>query len=46
MILALAIKKYIYSEMSMDCDVIVSGSYGVSGAASNKEERQAAKQEK
>lgn len=36
MILALAIKKYIYSEMSMDCDVIVSGSYGVSGAASNK----------
>lgn len=36
MILALAIKKYIYSEMSMDCDVTVSGSYGVSGAASNK----------
>ncbi len=36
MILALAIKKYIYSEMSMDCDVNVSGSYGVSGAASNK----------
>lgn len=35
-ILALAIKKYIYSEMSMDCDVTVSGSYGVSGAASNK----------
>ena len=30
MILALAIKKYIYSEMSMDCDVTVSGSYGVS----------------
>lgn len=36
MILALAIKKYIYSEMSMDCDVTVSGSYGVSGAASDK----------
>ena len=36
MILAFAIKKYIYSEMSMDCDVTVSGSYGVSGAASNK----------
>lgn len=36
MIFALAIKKYIYSEMSMDCDVTVSGSYGVSGAASNK----------
>lgn len=36
MILALAIKKYIYSEMSMDCDVTVSGSYGASGAASNK----------
>lgn len=36
MILALAIKKYIYSEMSMDCDVTVSESYGVSGAASNK----------
>ena len=36
MILALAIKKYIYSEMSMDCDVTVSGSYGVSVAASNK----------
>mgnify|MGYP004649290041 FL=1 len=36
MIIALAIKKYIYSEMSMDCDVTVSGSYGVSGAASNK----------
>ena len=35
MILALAIKKYIYSEMSMDCDVTVSGSYGKSGAASN-----------
>lgn len=36
MILALAIKKYIYSEMSMDCDVTVSGSYGVSEAASDK----------
>lgn len=36
MILALAIKKYIYSELGMDCDVTVSGSYGVSGAASNK----------
>ena len=36
MILALAIKKYIYSEMSMDCDVTVSGSYGGSGAASDK----------
>ena len=36
MILALAIKKDMYSEMSMDCDVTVSGSYGVSGAASNK----------
>lgn len=32
MILALAIKKYIYSEMSMDCDVTVSGSYGASGS--------------
>lgn len=36
MILAFAIKKYIYSELGMDCDVTVSGSYGVSGAASNK----------
>ena len=36
MILALAIKKYIYSELGMDCDVTVSGSYGVSGAESNK----------
>lgn len=36
MILALAIKKYIYSELKIDCDVTVSGSYGVSGTAGEK----------
>lgn len=34
MIIALAIKKYIYSELEIDCDVTVSGSYGMRGAES------------